>query len=212
MKKLFVLTLLGLFTCGAMFSQPKNNDKNSWKMAKKKAKELASDGWKIDGSRTLEEMMYLHYQKLRNEENQELIANVVGNTSVKTLNQAQQWAAINAATSYAKQAKLEVLGHINNEVGAGIEGAPSVDNFYEGYESKVATEINGQLKKSIALYREKPRGGIDYKIFYLVNEEDASKARLRAMELAMKESEFARNNAERISKFVREGFTVETEQ
>lgn len=212
MKRLFVLALLGLFTCGVVFAQPKNNDKNLWKMAKKKTKELVADGWKIDGSRMLEEAMYLHYQKLRNEENQELVSNVIGNTSVKTLNQAQQWASTNAATSYAKQAKREILGRINNEVGAGIDGAPSADFFYEGYESKVATEINGQLKKSVALYREKAQGKFDYKIFYIVNEEDASKARLRAMEMAMKESEFARKNAERISKFVREGFTVETEQ
>ena len=114
MKKLFVLTLLGLFTCGVMFAQPKNNDKDLWKRAKKRAKELAAEGWKIDGSRMLEDAMYLHYQKLRNEENQELVANVIGNTSVKTLNQAQQWASTSAATSYAKQAKREILGRIAN--------------------------------------------------------------------------------------------------
>lgn len=114
---------------------------------KKKAKELASDGWKVDGSRTLEELLFRHYQKLSNEENQELIGNVIGNTSVKTLNQGQQWAATNASISYAKQAKQMVAGRITAEVGAGAEQSPSVDGFYEGYESRVAKEISGELKK-----------------------------------------------------------------
>lgn len=210
MKKFFAMLLMGAMVVSAGMAQPKNSDKGMWKSAKKMAKTLASDGWKIDGSRSLEEMLYLHYQKLNDENNQELIANVVGNTSVKTMNQAQQWAAVNAATSYAKQAKMMVVGRITNETGAGIEGAPSVDNFYEGYESQVVTEIKGELKKSLSVYREKKDGGIDYKVFYLINEDAASKARIRAMERAMAESEFARANAERISAFVREGFAVES--
>ena len=56
------------------------------------------------------------------------------------------------------------------------------------------------------MYKEKKDGGIDYKAYYIVNEEDAHKARLRAMQMAMEESEFARANAERISKFVNEAF------
>ncbi len=210
MKKFFAMLLMGAMVVSAGMAQPKNSEKGMWKSAKKMAKTLASDGWKIDGSRSLEEMLYLHYQKLNDENNQELIANVVGSTSVKTMNQAQQWAAVNAATSYAKQAKMMIVGRITNETGAGIEGAPSVDNFYEGYEGQVVTEIKGELKKSLSVYREKGDGGIDYKVFYLINEAAASKARLRAMERAMAESEFARANAERISEFVREGFAVES--
>lgn len=210
MKKLFAMLLMATMVAGTGMAQPKNSDKGLWKSAKKMASTLTSEGWKIDGSRSLEEMLFRHYQKMNDESNQELIANVIGNTSVKTMNQAQQWASINAATSYAKQAKMMVVGRITNETGAGIEGAPSVDNFYEGYESQVVTEIKGELKKSFSLYREKSNGGLDYKVFYLVNEDAASQARLRAMERALAESEFARKNAERISAFVREGFSVES--
>lgn len=211
MKRLFVLTLLGLFTCGVLFAQPKNSDKAVWKRAQKNAKLFAKEGWKVNGSRTLEEMLYAHYQKM-NDENQELIANVEGNTSVKTLNQAQQWASSNAAASYAKQARMEVKMRIDGESGAGLQDNPSVDNFYQAYEATVATEINGELKKSFAMYKEKNNGGIDYRAFYIVNEDAASKARIRAMERALAESEFARTNAERIGKFVREGFTIEAGQ
>ena len=211
MKKMFAMLLMGVMFVSAGMAQPKSSDKGLWKSARKMAKTMTSEGWKIDGSRTLEEMLYNHYQKLADESNQELIANVIGNTSVKTMNQAQQWASINAATSYAKQAKMMVVGRITNETGAGIEGAPSVDNFYEGYESQVVTEIKGELKKSFAVYRQKADGGIDYRIFYLINEAAASQARIRAMERAMMESEFARANAERISAFVREGFQLDNE-
>lgn len=212
MRKLLVLALLGLFTCGLVSAQPKNDDKSLWKRAQKRAKALASEGWKIVGSRALEEAVYLHNQKLRNEENQSLEATVRGNTSVKTLNQAQQWALTMAATKYAQQARKEVLGRITNGTGAGIEGAPSDDSFYGAYESKVKAEISGQLKKSVSLYKEYPTGRIDCEIWYIVNEEDASKARLRAMERALAESEFARHNAERISEFVREGFEIKNEE
>lgn len=210
MKKLFVMLLAGVMFAGAASAQPKSTDKALWKSAQKMAKTMTKEGWKIDGSRSLEEMIYNHYQKLTDENNQELIANIIGNTSVRTMNQAQQWAQINASTSYAKQAKMMVVGRITNETGAGIEGAPSVDNFYEGYESQVVTEIKGELKKSFAVYREKD-GGFDYRVFYLINEASASQARIRAMQRAMMESEFARANAERISEFVRNGFTIENE-
>lgn len=204
------MLLAGVMFAGAASAQPKSTDKALWKSAQKMAKTMTKEGWKIDGSRSLEEMIYNHYQKLTDENNQELIANIIGNTSVRTMNQAQQWAQINASTSYAKQAKMMVVGRITNETGAGIEGAPSVDNFYEGYESQVVTEIKGELKKSFAVYREKD-GGFDYRVFYLINEASASQARIRAMQRAMMESEFARANAERISEFVRNGFTIENE-
>ena len=210
MKKLFAMVLMGVMVVSTGMAQPKSSDKGLWKSAKKMAQTLTKEGWKIDGSRSLEDMLYFHYQKLNDENNQELIANVIGNTSVKTMNQAQQWAQINASTTYAKQAKMMVVGRITNETGAGIEGAPSVDNFYEGYESQVVTEIKGELKKSFAVYREKD-GGFDYRVFYLINEASASQARIRAMQRAMMESEFARANAERISEFVRNGFTIENE-
>lgn len=211
MKRIIAFVLCGLLMCGYISAQPNNSDKALWKSAKKKAKELVSEGWKVDGSRTLEELLFRHYQKLSNEENQELIGNVVGNTSVKTLNQGQQWSATNASISYAKQARQMVAGRITAEDGAGVGQSPSVDAFYEGYESRVAKEISGELKKSFSLYREKKDGCIDYKAFYIVNEEAASNARIRAMELAMKESEFARQNAEKISEFVREAFEMESD-
>lgn len=199
--------------CGVMFAQPKNDDKNLWKTAKKIAKNLTADGWKITGSYTLEEAIYLHRQKIQEnpKENQELLGEVAGATNVKTLNQAQQWAANNATLFYGKSAKSQLKARSAGKVAAGVEGDASLDNFLDAYERFVSTEIGGQLRKSYILYREKREGGIDCRIVYIVNEAEASQARLRAMERARKEAEFAIEDAERISEFVREGVKVEAE-
>ncbi len=189
-----------------LIAQPKNSDNILWKTAKKEAKKMTSEGWKADGSMPLENLLFNHYKKLNEAGNQELIGNVVGNTSVQTINQGQQWAQSMACVSYAKTAGQTVKGRLIQEVGAGVAGSPSADSFYEGYESTVEKEIQGEIKRSFSIYREKRGGGIDYRAYYIVNEEDAHKARLRAMQMAMEESEFARQNAEKISEFVRKGF------
>jgi hypothetical protein len=206
MRKIISLLLLSFLVLTTATAQPKKLDKGLWKMAKKEAKVLKGEGWKVDGSMPLENLLFNHYKKLADSNNQELIGNVMGNTSVQTLNQAQQWAATMVCVSYAKQAGQTIRGRLASEVGAGVNGGPSADSFYEGYESKVEKELQGEIKRSFSLYREKRNGGIDYKAYYIVNEEDAHKARLRAMQMAMEESEFARANAERISKYVNEAF------
>lgn len=208
MKKIFSLTLLVMLVITNAVAQPKSSDKSLWKIAKKEAKALEKEGWKVDGSMPLENLLFNHYKKL-NENSQELIGNVIGVTSVKTMNQAQQWASTMVCVSYAKQAGQTVRGRLTDEVGAGIAGSPAADSFYEAYESKVEKEIQGELKKSFSLYKEKKDDGIDYKTYYVVNEDEAHKARMRAMQMAMEESEFARANAERISEFVNEAFDVE---
>ncbi|MBQ8565819.1 MAG: hypothetical protein IJ442_08335 [Bacteroidaceae bacterium] len=209
MKKIISLVLLSILVITNAVAQSKKMEKSLWKAAKKEAKALKKEGWKADSSMPLENILFEHYKKLTTEGNHELVGNVIGNTSVQTLNQGQQWATTMVCISYAKEAGILVRGRLAAEVGAAVNGGPSADSFYEGYESKVEKEIQGEIKKSFALYKEKKEGGIDYKAFFIVNEENAHKARIRAMQMAMEESEFARENAERISKYVNEAFTVE---
>jgi hypothetical protein len=208
MKKLISLVMLLVMIVSTAVTQPNDGNKNLWKTAKKEAKKLEKEGWKSDGSLPLENLLYKHYQKLTDENNQELVANVVGNTSVKTLNQGQQWAANIASVTYAKQAGETVRARSGGETSAGT-GMPSSESFYQAYESKVEKEIKGELKRSFSVYMEKSGGNLDVRVYYIINEDNASKARMRAMELAMQESELARKNAERISQFVQEAFKVE---
>lgn len=208
MKKLICLVIFGLLgIIGADYAAAQSNkmEKMLMKDAKARAKELVKEGWKVDGSMSLEMALYNHLKKLQAEGSEEYVGIVEGNTEVKTVNQGQQWAASMVVVSYAKQAGQTMRGRLTQEVGAALEGGPAADSFYEAYESTVEKEIKGELKKSYSIYRVKENGGIDYRGYYILNEENAHKARLRAMQMVMEESEFARKNAENISEFVRGG-------
>ena len=61
---------------------------------------------------------------------------------------------------------------------------------------------------SVSLYREKKDGTREYNSFFIVNEDQASKRRVKAMQDAAKESAAAQKFAEQISDFVREGFEI----
>lgn len=211
MKKIMTIAFTTLFmlVCIVAVSQPKNTEKSDWKLAKKQAKIFKKEGYKVDGSKPMENMLYDHYRKLHaSESNQEIQGDVIGQTSVKTINQAQQWSMTNAAIKYSKQDRIFLRGRIAAEFGAGVAEHPSMDNFYEAYEGLVQKEIRGEVKKTVGMYKEKKEGGIDYKGFYIVDEEGASNARIKALEMAFRESEVARENAEKISEFVQKGFEI----
>lgn len=199
-----------IVACGAMMAQPKNTESSDWKMAKKRAKTESKAGWLIDGSKTLDVAFYEHYRKTAEAGHYEITGSIVGATSVKTLNQGQQWATTNAAISYSKQAGMFVRGRIDAAASAGIED-PSIDKFIEGYEALVQKEIRGELIKSFGMYREKKDGTLEYKAFFVISEDAANKARMRALENLKKESEFAREQADQISDFVRQGFKPDAE-
>ena len=206
MKKTLLLAMTLFFASVAVIAQPKTSEKALWKQAKKQAKTMTKQGWKVDGSQLMENCFFNHAMKLTDEKNQEIVSTVSGNTTVRTVNQGKQWARNMANQSYAKDASTVVKGRITGESGAGIDGAPSVDNFYEAYEALVYKAIQGELKLSFGIYRETEAGNIEYIGYYIVNEDEASKARIHAMQNAMKESEFARKHAEEIGKFVQAGF------
>jgi len=204
MKKIIMILLAMCVSFGAINAA--KQEKTAQKYAKQQAKEYAKQGWRVDGIFTLEEVFYSYRVKLLEPGNSPLTGIVSGETTTKTINQAKQWAATNAAITYSKEAGQMMRGRITSEIAAdaGSEGQ-SLDNLYEGYESLVQKEIKGELHMSFGIFRETKKG-IEYQAFYIVNENEASKARMRAMENMMKESEFARKHAEQISKFVQEGF------
>ena len=206
MKRIFTLVALSLCSLCILSAQPKNTNKALWRNAKKFAKELTAEGWKINSSKGLEVAVYEHYLALNDDKNKELVSNVEGSVNVKTINAAKQWAHNNALTSYAQTASTYVKGRIASEVGGGLQGNPALDNFYAAYENLVSKEISGELLPSVSIYREGKKGNIEYRIYFLVNEEKASESRIRAMKAALIESEVARMNAEQITKFVQEGF------
>jgi hypothetical protein len=85
------------------------------------------------------------------------------------------------------------------------------DHFYAAYERLVEKEIKGELVESFCVIRsvDKETGEYEMMTFFVVDESAATRARIRALENAAKESEIAQKYAEKVSEFVREGFKNE---
>ena len=95
---------------------------------------------------------------------------------------------------------------MSDMAGDGTSAEGEFDHFYGAYERLVEKEIKGEMEESYSVIRDNGDGTYELQTFYIVSESAASKARLRALENALKESEAAQRNADKISSFVREGF------
>ena len=170
-------------------------------------KEYKKDGWKIFGSsRSLEVALLSHYDKLA--QGGENVYEVVGIASAfKSKNVGKQIATNNACNLYASPAGSQVKGRVISDMGANADDvAAEFDHFYAAYERLVEKEIRGELNESYSIIRQNRDGSYEMQTYFIVNEDAATKARIRAFENAAKESEAAQKYADKVSKFVREGF------
>jgi hypothetical protein len=177
---------------------------------KEKKKELQKEGWKLFGSsRSLDVALLSHYNKLQtlSEDGREIVGVA---TNVKSKNAGHQMAINNACITYGQQAGSSIKGRIVSDIAAnGTDSAGEFDHFYAAYERLVEKEIRGEMEESFTIMREMALGVYEFQTFFIVSESSASKARIRAMEDALKESEAAQRHAKVIADFVREGFKAE---
>jgi len=198
--------LLGCFSFNAIAQSDKKFNKEMEKVYKNKSKELKKQKWQISGSSlTLDAALMKHLRTVNSDDkNKEIVAEV---SMCKSANVCKQNALNNALVEYANTARTFVSGKtvsdmFNNSSAAVPE---EFDKFYGAYERRVAEEINGVLEFSFAI--EKPNGaGKMYRAYYIVNEDKASQARIRAMQRAAKETNLAQEYANKVSDFVRAGF------
>ncbi len=180
------------------------------KMYKSKIKEYKKTGWQLaGGSKTLEVALLEHYEKMKDSQNVELVGEV---SQCKSLNVCKQTAYNNALVTYANLAGSTLKGRVVSDLNvdqSNTEG--EFDKMYAAYERLVQQEVKGVLTESYAIYKE--QGSMkQYKVFFLINEEKASAARIRALERAAKETEMAQKYARKIADFVREGFETESDE
>ncbi len=181
----------------------KERVKENKKESKKVLKQFEKEGWKVLGStRTLESMLMRHYEKL--DEGGADAREVVGiATKVKSKNVGKQMAATNAAITYVQEYS-EMRGRMLTDVTAdGSMSESEFEHFYSAFEREVQKDIKGELTESFSIIRENGNGIYEVQTFFVLNENSATKARLRSLENALKESEAAQKQAERISAFVR---------
>lgn len=176
------------------------------KELKTKLKEYKKGKWEILGSRTMEFSLANHYDRLNtlgdDAHDYEGIA-----TKVASKNNGKQMAINNAVITYAQTAGSTLQGRVVADMNAnGVTPEAEFENFYAAYERLVEKEIRGEMEPSYTIIRQNPDGTYEVRTYFIVVESAAAKARQRALEQAMKESEVAQKHADKISGFVKEGF------
>lgn len=210
MKKLIMLLMALVLMVPAVSADSAVNkelQKALKKEKKEKMKEYKKEGWKLFGSsRTLDVALLTHYDKLSNlgDDGRE----VVGVASkFKSKSVGHQMAINDACITYAQQAGSTLQGRVVSDLsGDGTEATAEFDHFIAAYERLVEKEIKGEMEESYSIIRSNGDGTSEMQTFFIVSESAASKARIRALDNALKESEAAQRHADKIADFVRAGF------
>ncbi len=206
----FLLIIGMLFACPVVNAQNKALEKARKKEYKLKMKEYQKENWKLFGSsRSLDMALLTHYDKLNN--GGDGVREIVGiATKFKSKNVGKQMAMNSACITYAQQAGSHVKGRVVSDMaGDGIDVEKEFEHFYAAYERLVEKEIKGEMHESYSVIRDNGDGTYEMQTFFIIDEEAASQARIRAFEQAMRESAAAQKHAEMVSDFIKEGFEVE---
>ena len=211
MKKFIIMLLaMTMFIPVTTTAQNKALEKALKKEYKTKMKEYKKEGWKVFGtSRSLEVVLLTHYDKLTTlGENGYEVVGICAR--YKSDNVGHQAAINNACNTYARNAGSAVKGRVVSDMASnGDDTSSEFDHFYAAYETLVEKEIKGELQESFSIYKTLGNGEKTMQTYFIVNEDAATKARIRAYENALKESEAAQKYADKVSQFVREGFKNE---
>ncbi|MBP7359309.1 MAG: hypothetical protein KA955_08240 [Prevotella sp.] len=211
MKKILLFILaIGLMIPLAAQTNSKALNKALKKEYQTKMKELKKGGWQLfASSRSLDVALLKHYQKL--EDGGDNIQEIVSFATAKSLNVGHSMAINNACNTYATKAGSHVKGRVVSDMGGNAdETSAEFDKFYAAYESLVEKEIRGELKESFSVIRtDSKTGNSQIQSYFLIDENAATQARIRAYENAYKESAAAQKYANKVSDFIKEGFKVD---
>lgn len=207
MKRL-IIAMLALVMLAPAYAEKTNKalENARKKELKTKMKEYKKGNWEIMGSHTMEVALATHYDKLNNlgEDGYE----VEGiSTRTKSKNTGKQAAINNAAITYAQNAGSTLQGRVVSDMNAnGVDTSAEFDNFYAAYERLVEKEIRGEMEPSYSIIHNNGDGTFEIRTYFIISEKAASRARQRALDQALKDSEAAQKIGDKISGFVKEGF------
>lgn len=209
MKKIIALLLTIAMMVPAAMAADLNKQlrKAKEKERKEVMKRFKKEGWQLLGStRSLDVALLSHWDKLDNQTKDG--REVVGiSTRSKSKNVGQQMAYNNACINYAQRAGSSIKGRVISDIaGDGVNTDAEFEHFYSAYERLVEKEIKNEMDNTLNVIRSNGDGTYEVNSFFIVSEDAATAARIRALDNALKESEAAQRNAEKISAFVREGF------
>lgn len=203
MKKI-IMFLMAAFVLSVVPSTAQELTKDQKKAIKAKVKEYKKEGWKIFGSTyTIEGALQKHYEMLNaNEDTQEIVGEA---SSCKSKNVGLQMALTNACTYYAGMQDSEIKGKVVSDMqGDSNFSETEFEKFYAAYKRTVEATIKDELKKSFSIIRDNGNGTSEMQTYFVVDKISASKARVRALDRAAKESAAAQIYAKSIEKFLNE--------
>lgn len=210
MRRIVVILLAVLLAAPMGNVSAQNLSKAIKKEYKAKMKQLKKEKWELYGSsRTLEVTLSKYYEALDANPNVREIMGLAPRFKSKSV--GHQTAINDACRTYAQQCGSTVKGRIDSDMASdGLDVKSEFDHFYAAYERTVEKEIQGELQEKFSIIRQidKEKGDPIYEMqtYFLVDEEAASRARIRAYEQALKESEAAQKMANKIGDFVKAGF------
>ena len=174
------------------------------KEVSKKMKEYKKKGYEIFGTTlTLETKLTQHFTQMWAKGDQ--VVEVPGFSQAKSRNLALNAAQNSAAARYATSAGQLVKGRVLSDEALNTgDLSAEFDKFYAAFEGKVQQEIKGELRPSFSVAKQNDDGTISVEAYYIVDEDAASRARIRAFEISKNESAAAQKYAQKISDFVNE--------
>jgi len=218
---------ISAFTCESAYAQTKRQKKQLEKMEgdaafearkaeleadqarrkqfKTKADELSKEGWKAEGTRTIEVALLDHYKK--DPDGNKSHTPIVNNN--KTINLGKRSALTQAQNYYAQRA----TNHVKGTVGEVLlnNGVPQtdIDKVLAKYGGIVDKKVGELLVESYTLVRE--RGNfVDVQTAFIIVEQDkASQMRIDAMKQSMLETKIVGMELEEILKAVGHTLPIE---
>ncbi len=208
MKKLIAIILTFIVMLPATFAADLNKQlrKAQEKQRKEVVKRFKKEKWELLGNtNSLDVALLKHWTKLDQSEGAREEVGI--STRSQSKNVGVQMAINNACTSYAAKAGSSVKGRVISDLaGDGVDTSAEFEHFYAAYERLVEKEIKGEMEQSFTVIRNNPDGTYEIQTFFIIDENAASKARIRAFEQAAKESEAAQRYSDKVSNFVKDGF------
>ena len=205
MKKIVSLIILVLLS-GFAFNAYALSDKEFCKIKKKQykiiQKQLKKEGWKVlTSTLTLDAALMKCYRA--DCENNKVITAFM--KMCESLNECKADALDIELMMYAQDAKFHVRDYVI-EMFNNVCNASTDIEFYRFcaiYEYFVRSEIEGEFEFILDLQKENGAGK-SYLALYIVNEEKAVKARLRAIQRALEETKLAQEYADKVANFTKE--------
>lgn len=213
MKKLLTLMAAALAVLAPVFAQSGNTElkaarkeaSEARKMAKAAERALKKDGYKSFELGSVSFNLEKYFLKVNAG-----CGTIIGTSGACiTENLAKVTALANAANEYATLQGGHVRGRIVNT--ASSLSGQQIDNIVASYERLVDKIIRGELVPYASFY--KTRGGqFSARVYCIIDEDAAARARRHAMELALEEQALTEKYGSLVSDWIDEGFWKAAEE